>query len=63
MSIHSPCPLLDGREGVRNSYSKMRRTVDAGTPVRTLYDLTENGRALIPVLKGIEDLARAWSDS
>ena len=41
----------------------MRRTVDAGTPVRTLYDLTENGRALIPVLKGIEDLARAWSDS
>jgi len=41
----------------------MRRTVDAGTPMRTLYDLAEKGRALIPVMKGIEELAPAWSDS
>ena len=39
----------------------VKRTVDTGTPVRTLYDLTAKGRALIPVMKGIEDWAHAWS--
>jgi DNA-binding HxlR family transcriptional regulator len=37
------------------------RTVDTGTPVRTSYELTEKGRALIPVMRGIEQWARAWS--
>jgi DNA-binding HxlR family transcriptional regulator len=40
----------------------IRRTVEAGPPVRTLYNLTEKGRALIPVMKGIEQWAQAWSD-
>jgi DNA-binding HxlR family transcriptional regulator len=39
----------------------VRRTVDTGSPVRTSYDLTEKGRALIPVMRGIEQWARAWS--
>jgi len=38
------------------------RTVDTGTPVRTSYELTEKGRALIPVMKGIERWARSWSE-
>ena len=38
----------------------VRRTVDTGTPVRTLYELTEKGRALVPVMRGIEDWAKAW---
>ena len=37
------------------------RTVDTGTPVRTTYQLTEKGRALIPVMRGIEQWALAWS--
>jgi DNA-binding HxlR family transcriptional regulator len=37
------------------------RTVDTGTPVRTSYELTEKGSALIPVMRGIEQWARAWS--
>lgn len=41
----------------------VRRTVDTGTPVRTIYDLTEKGRALIPVMRGIERWAHTWSDS
>jgi len=41
----------------------VRRTANTGTPVRTLYDLTEKGRALIPVMKGTEEWAQAWSDS
>ena len=40
----------------------VRRTVDTGTPVRTSYELTEKGRALIPVMRGIEQWARAWSE-
>ncbi len=39
----------------------VRRTVDTGTPVRTSYELTEKGRALIPVMRGIEQWARTWS--
>jgi len=41
----------------------VHRAVETGTPVRTVYDLTEKGRALIPVMRGIEDWACAWSDS
>ena len=36
------------------------RRVDTGTPVRTTYELTQKGRALIPVMKGIEQWAHAW---
>jgi DNA-binding HxlR family transcriptional regulator len=39
------------------------RTVDTGTPVRTSYELTEKGRALIPVMRGIEQWALTWSDT
>jgi DNA-binding HxlR family transcriptional regulator len=39
------------------------RTVDTGSPVRVLYALTEKGRALRPVLKGIEKWAREWADA
>ena len=39
------------------------RTVDTGTPVRTSYELTEKGRALIPVMRGIEQWALAWPDT
>ena len=38
------------------------RRVDTGTPVRTTYELTEKGRGLVPVMKGIERWARAWED-
>ncbi len=36
------------------------RTVHTGTPVRVVYALTDKGKALIPVMKGIERWARAW---
>jgi DNA-binding HxlR family transcriptional regulator len=37
------------------------RTVQTATPVRVLYGLTDKGRELVPVMKGIEEWARAWS--
>ncbi len=37
------------------------RTVQAGPPVRVLYSLSEKGRALVPVMAGIEKWARAWN--
>ena len=40
----------------------VQRTVETGSPVRTSYELTEKGRALIPVMRGIEQWARAWSE-
>ncbi len=36
------------------------RTVHTGSPVRVVYELTEKGRALIPVMRGIESWARQW---
>ena len=36
------------------------RTVDTGSPVRVLYALTEKGRQLVPVMRGIEAWAREW---
>jgi DNA-binding HxlR family transcriptional regulator len=39
----------------------VQRTVFTGTPVRVTYRLSEKGRALIPVMKGIEAWARTWS--
>jgi DNA-binding HxlR family transcriptional regulator len=36
------------------------RTVFTGTPVRVTYQLSEKGRALIPVMQGIEKWARVW---
>lgn len=38
------------------------RTVMTGSPVRVIYDLTEKGRALIPVMRGIETWAHQWSN-
>ena len=40
------------------------RTVQTeAPPVRVIYNLTEKGRALIPVMRGIEAWARQWADS
>lgn len=39
------------------------RTVETGIPVRTLYELSDKGRALVPVMKGIERWAQAWGAS
>jgi DNA-binding HxlR family transcriptional regulator len=39
------------------------RTVQPGSPIRVVYELTEKGRALIPVMQGIESWARAWSEA
>jgi DNA-binding HxlR family transcriptional regulator len=36
------------------------RTVDTGTPVRVTYGLTDKGKALVPVMRGIERWARSW---
>lgn len=38
------------------------RTVQSGSPIRVVYDLTEKGRALVPIMLGIESWARAWSE-
>ncbi len=37
------------------------RTVHTAAPVRVTYALTEKGRALIPVMQGIESWAQRWS--
>jgi DNA-binding HxlR family transcriptional regulator len=55
--------MLTGRMKELEAAGIVRRTVDIGTPVRTVYDLTEKGRALIPVMRGIEQWARTWSDA
>jgi DNA-binding HxlR family transcriptional regulator len=36
------------------------RTVHAGAPVRVTYALSDKGRALVPVMRGIEKWAHAW---
>ena len=41
----------------------LTRTVSAAPPVRVLYELTEKGRALIPVMKGIEAWAHQWGEA
>ena len=37
------------------------RNVNPGPPLRVSYRLTEKGRALEPIVKGIEDWALAWT--
>jgi DNA-binding HxlR family transcriptional regulator len=37
------------------------RSVYTGPPVRVTYQLSEKGRALIPVMRGIENWAHTWS--
>lgn len=39
----------------------LTRTVHTESPVRVVYELTEKGRALIPVMAGIEAWARRWN--
>ena len=39
------------------------RTVQPGSPIRVVYELTEKGRALIPVMQGIESWARTWGEA
>jgi DNA-binding HxlR family transcriptional regulator len=43
------------REGI------ISRIVSTGSPVRVSYSLTDKGRALVPVMRGIETWAREWS--
>ena len=38
----------------------LARTVHIERPVRVRYDLTDRGRALIPVMRGIERWAQSW---
>jgi DNA-binding HxlR family transcriptional regulator len=37
------------------------RSVETARPVRVRYELTDKGRALLPVVRGIEKWARAWA--
>ena len=39
----------------------LTRTVHTESPVRVTYALTEKGRALVPVMNGIEKWARTWN--
>jgi DNA-binding HxlR family transcriptional regulator len=39
----------------------VNRTVHTAAPVRVTYALTEKGRALIPVMRGIEAWAQTWA--
>ncbi len=41
----------------------LTRTVHTESPVRVVYELTEKGRALIPVMAGIEQWARTWNNA
>ena len=54
--------MLTERMKELEAASIVRRIVDTGTPVRTTYELTEKGRALIPVMRGIEHWALTWTD-
>lgn len=38
----------------------VERLVEAGTPVRVTYSLTEAGQQLDPVLSGLKTWARRW---
>jgi DNA-binding HxlR family transcriptional regulator len=40
----------------------VRRVVIPSTPVQVEYSLTEKGRQLIPLMKGIAEWAHNWSD-
>lgn len=53
--------VLASRMRELESEGIVARTVDTGTPVRVTYALTDKGRALVPVVRGIETWARAWT--
>lgn len=38
----------------------VRRTVHGGRPVRVVYELTECGRSLEPIMRSIADWSHAW---
>jgi DNA-binding HxlR family transcriptional regulator len=38
----------------------LARAVYPETPVRVMYSLTEKGRALIPIVRGLADWAHRW---
>ena len=61
-------PLMSARmltERIKELESEaiVTRTVHTDSPVRVVYGLTEKGRALIPVMRGIETWARQWTGS
>ncbi len=54
--------VLAARMRELESEGIVTRTVGTGTPVRVTYALTEKGRALVPVMRGIESWARTWNE-
>ena len=54
--------MLTERVKDLESAGVVSRTVHTDTPVRVSYRLSEKGRALIPVMKGIERWARTWAE-
>jgi DNA-binding HxlR family transcriptional regulator len=53
--------VLAGRVKEFEAAGLLTRTVHTESPVRVSYSLTEKGRALIPVMVGIEKWARTWN--
>jgi DNA-binding HxlR family transcriptional regulator len=41
----------------------VERQVEAGTPVRVVYSLTQAGQELDPVLSGLKSWARRWKNA
>lgn len=54
--------ILTQRLKELESEGLVKRTVIPSTPVQVEYSLTEKGRQLIPLMKGIADWAHTWSD-
>jgi DNA-binding HxlR family transcriptional regulator len=55
--------LLSERMKELEARGVVRRTVEAGPPVRVHYELTAMGRSLQPALTELRDWARRWLDA
>ncbi len=55
--------LLSRRLRELEAAGLVQRSVHDGHPARVSYALTEKGRALEPVLAGLDDWARSWKPS
>ena len=53
--------ILTQRLKELESEGLVKRTVIPSTPVQVEYSLTEKGRQLIPLMKGIAEWAHTWS--
>ena len=54
--------LLTQRLKELESEGLVKRTVIPSTPVQVEYSLTEKGRQLIPLMKGLAAWAHTWND-